>query len=146
MFRWLHDRLGSRRSAALLLAAAWAGYALIIPSRHDTWVTDEAMLHLLAPEHVRQVLWLAAAAAAIIGALWRRGEPLAWIAASAPPYLYAASHLGSWLMWVIPGAPGGTEWAGGYAIFWGSLAGLTTLLSRWAEDSPARLERTRDAG
>lgn len=83
LLRWLHGRLGSRRSAALLLAAAWAGYALIIPSRQDTWVTDEAMLHLLAPEHVRQVLWLAAAAA--IGALWRRGEPLAWIAASAPP-------------------------------------------------------------
>lgn len=49
-------------------------------------------------------------------------------------------------MWVIPGAPGGAEQAGGYAIFWGSLAGLTTPLSRWAEDSPARLERTRDAG
>ena len=130
LFGWLHDRLGSRRSAALLLAAAWAGYALII----------------LVPEHVRQVLWLVAAVAAITGALWRRGEPLAWIAASAPPYLYAASHLGSWLMFVIPGTPGGTEQAGGYAIFWAALAGLTTLLSRWAEDSPARLERTRDAG
>ena len=134
--------LGRRGSVLLALGIAWTARGITILHDPGLNVPDHAIVHNLLPPAFRLTLWVSTGMVAVATAWHTRIQGVGWAALILLPAERIGSHAWSLAMWAIPG-PAGTPYSAGYAVYWSALVVVILALSRWREDSEARLAKSR---
>ena len=138
--------LGRRGAVLLALGIAWVARGVTILHDPGLHVPDHAIIHNLLPPAFRLTLWVSTGVVAVATAWCNRAQGVGWAALILLPAERIGSHAWSVAMWAVPGPPTGTPYSIAYAVYW--LALIVVILailaiSRWREDSEARLAKSR---
>lgn len=134
--------LGRRGAVLLALGVAWVARGITILHDPGVHIPDHAIIHNLLPPAFRMALWVTTGLVAVATAWHVRTQWAGWAALILLPAERIGSHAWSAAMWAIPG-PTGTPYSAAYAAYWSALVVVILALSRWREDSEARLAKSR---
>lgn len=90
--------------------------------------------------------WVGTGIIAIGGAVWAKphNEWLGWVALAVMPVERVFGYVFAFVIWIIPGGNPGSPYGIAYAGVWGIALTLLAVMATIKEDSPIRLQITRD--